>query len=301
MDLFKTIETFVRVANTGSFTAAADQMNLARSVVTRQIAALESSLGVILLNRSTRKLSLTTAGTLYLRQCRDILDRVQFAAESLHTTRDTPQGDIRFGIPQGIGMRYVMPLLTQFVSLYPKIQLQLVVGDDCLDLLEHGLDMAIHVTSRLDDNLVAKRLFISRRMLVAAPSYIAQKGVPVHPRELMNHLCIGAQPQERWPFLIENSLQEFPARSRFTCNDTQAQLQAAQSGLGIAYLPDFVVHDLLQKNELTVLLSPFTKAEQAVCLVCPGPRHISHQVRALAEFLATQFIDVAQQLTQHRG
>jgi DNA-binding transcriptional LysR family regulator len=194
-------------------------------------------------------------------------------------------------------MRYVMPLLTQFASCYSSVNLQLVVGDDQLDLLAHGLDMAIHVTSRLDENLVAKQLFISRRVLVASPDYLAKKGVPFHPRELISHTCIGSQPQEKWPFIIEGTMQEFPARSQFTSTDTQAQRCAAEAGLGVAYLPDFIVHDSLESNKLVRLLSSVTKAEQAVCLVCPGPRHISHQVRALADFLITHFVDIEQKLS----
>lgn len=286
MDLLRAMQVFVRVADTGSFTLAADQLHVDRSVVTRQISALEKHLQSQLIQRSTRQLSLTAAGERYLRQCREILDMVQFAGDSLHTTQETPRGPIRFGIPADFGMPYVMPLLADFVAQNPLVELELTVSDGAINLIESGLDMAIHITSRLDDTLVAKRLTISRRLLVASPEYLQQHGTPVHPRELRSHDCIGTQPGESWPFVVEGKLQSFSARGRLSCANPHARLQAAEYGLGIAYLPSYVLRQSLQQSRLTPLLSDYTQVEEDICLVCPGPRHIAQQVRTLAEFLA---------------
>lgn len=291
MDVLRAMQVFVRVADTGSFTLAADQLHVDRSVVTRQIGALEKHLQSQLIQRSTRQLSLTAAGERYLRQCREILDMVQFAGDSLHTTQETPRGPIRFGIPADFGLPYVMPLLTEFVASHPLVELELTVSEGAINLIESGLDMAIRITSRLDDTLVAKRLTVSRRLLVASPDYLRQRGTPFHPRELRAHDCISTQPGESWPFVVDGQLQAFNARGRLSCASAPARLQAAEQGLGIAYLPSYLLRQALDGGRLLPLLGDYTRVEEDICLVCPGPRHIAQQVRALAEFLAQRLHD----------
>ncbi len=288
MDRLGAMQIFVRVVETGSFTAAADQLDVARSVVTRQIAALEAHLGAKLIARSTRRLALTAAGALYLEKCREILNLVQAAEGDLAGERQAPRGPIRMAVPMSFGQRHLMPLMNEFAVRYPEVDIDLEFNDRRINLIEEGMDLAIRITGRTEPTHVLRRLSVCRMAVLGSPEYLARHGTPRHPAELVRHQCLGYTPiqRSRWSFLIEGEAREFEVGGRLRANNGDALVDAAISGLGIVYQPTFIAGDAIRSGELQVILPDFPLPELAVYAVFPGHRHVSHRVRVLVDFLA---------------
>lgn len=212
MDRLAAMQTFVRVAEAGSFTAVASQMTLARSAVTRQIAALEVRLGVKLMARSTSWLSLTSEGATYLEQCREILDRINAAEGELAAEEQTLRGVIRTTVPLAFGLLHLTPFRSQFAEAHPEIHID-DFNDRRVNLIEEGMDLGLRITEQLPETTVAIRLTSCRFVVVASPEYLQRHGEPRHPDELARHACFAYSLASRggWPFLIDGST----IRSRF--------------------------------------------------------------------------------------
>ncbi|MDD3484686.1 LysR family transcriptional regulator [Azovibrio restrictus] len=288
MDRLLAMETFVRVAEAGSFAAVAERLNLARSVVTRQIAALEAHLGVKLLTRSTRSLHLTPEGAAYLEKCRDILGLVAAAEGDLAGERQAPRGVIRMSLPMSLGLRRLMPLLADFAGLYPEVEVMLEFSDRRVNLVEEGFDLALRVSTRLDPGSVARRLGTSRMAVVAAPAYLERHGHPARPEALLEHQCLGytLAPQSSWTFLIDGAWRSVPVRGRFQANNGDALLEAAERGLGITCQPTFITAEAVRAGRLLQLLPDFPLPELDIHALFPGHRYLPHRVRVLADYLA---------------
>jgi DNA-binding transcriptional LysR family regulator len=288
MDRIDAMRLFVRVSELNSFSAAAQQLGLARSAVTRQIAALEAHLGVKLLARSTRRLALTTAGTAYLEKCRVILNLVDAAETGLAEERQTPRGAIRLSLPLSFGLRHLAPLLLDFASLYPEVSLDMDYSDHRSNLFEEGLDLAIRITPRLQPGDVARRVSSARLVVLAAPDYLARHGEPRHPEELIHHECLGYTAAARsgsWPFTVEGAVQGFPVRSRIQANNGDVLLEAAVRGLGIVIQPTFLAAPALAAGSVREILKDFAIPELGIYAVLPSNRHMPHRVRMLVDFL----------------
>jgi DNA-binding transcriptional LysR family regulator len=194
MNQLDAMRTFMRVAELGSFAAVANQLGTVRSVVTRQVAALEEHLGVKLMVRSTRSLTLTSAGAAYLDKCRAILDMVDAAEAELMEERATPRGKLRVSLPLSYGLKRLAPLMLAFSQLYPEIQLAMDFTDRRINLIEEGVDLSVRVTGRLEPGDIVRKLGTSQLLALASPGYLALRGRPQHPSELMRHACIGYAP-----------------------------------------------------------------------------------------------------------
>ena len=222
MDRLDAMRLFVRVAELGSFSAVALQLGAARSVVTRQIAALESHLGTKLLARSTRRLSLTSAGTAYLEKCREILNLVEIAETGLAEERQTPRGPIRLSLPLVYSLRHLAPLLIEFSRRYPEVELDMDFSDRRSNLIQEGIDLAVRITPRLEPGDVARRLGSARMVVLASSDYLAAHGEPLHPAELIDHQCLGytAGPSsQRWSFLVDDRIESFGIWPRLLANN----------------------------------------------------------------------------------
>lgn len=289
MDRIDAMKLFVRVSDAGSFSAVAQQMGVARSVVTRQVAALEAHLRVKLLARSTRRLSLTSAGAAYLEKCRTILELVDSAETDLSAEHQTPRGLIRASVPLSFGMRHLAPLLTEFAERYPEVTLDVDYSDRHSNLFEEGIDLAVRITNRLETTNVARRISYSRILVVASPEYLARHGEPRHPEELASHWCLGytgtAFPTQ-WPFLVDGHTQTFPVRCRLLANNGDALLQAAIAGSGFTRAPLFIAAEALRKGQVRQVLQEFPMPDLGIYAVLPGNRLIPYRVRALMDFLA---------------
>ncbi len=290
MDRLDAMRLFMRVAEMGSFSAVAQQRDLARSVVTRQVAALEAHLGTKLIARSTRRLSLTSAGATYLEQCREILNLVEAAEGGLTDEGQAPRGHIRITLPFSFGIRQLMPLFGDFMAANTDISLELDFNDRRANLIEGAYDLGIRIAGSLDPGDVARKLGSSQSVVVAAPDYIRRHGRPTHPRELIDHECFGylLAPRANWTFIVDGELQAFPVKGRLDANSGDALLDAAIRGLGITRAPTFIAEQAVRAGWLQILLAEFAAPELGVYAVFPGNRYVPHRVRALVEFLAAR-------------
>lgn len=291
MDRLAAMHLFVRVAELGSFAAVAQQLNVARSVVTRQIAALEEHLGAKLMARSTRRLTLTSAGTAYLEKCRVILNLVEAAEIGVAEERQTPRGNIRISLPLSFGLKRLAPLLLDFSQRYPEVALDMDYSDRRVNLIEEGIDLSIRVTRRLDAGDVARRIGTSRMLVLASPDYLSRHGQPAHPAELAHHVCLGytnAGAATTWQFVVDGQLENFPIRSRINANNGDVLTEAAAQGLGIACQPDFIAGSFIAAGRVVEILVDYPGPELGIYAMLPSNRHIPYRVRVLMDFLAAR-------------
>lgn len=289
MDRLHAMHLFVRVAELSSFSAVALQMGVARSVVTRQIAALETHLGVKLMARSTRKLTLTSAGTAYLEKCRVILNLVEVAESGLAEERQTPRGMIRISLPLSYGLQRLAPLLLKFARLHPEVGLEMDYTDRRVNLIEEGIDLSIRITSRLESSDIVRKIGASRIRVIASPAYLRQHGRPQHPSDLAAHACLGymaAGTQQAWQFQVNGVLTGFAVRSRINANNGEMLTEAAAQGLGITCQPDFILGSYLADGRVEEILSDYPMQELGIYAMLPGTRQVPHRVRVLIEYLA---------------
>ncbi len=296
MDRLEAMRLFVQVAERGSFAAVAEHIGVARSVVTRQIAALETHLGVKLMARSTRRLTLTTAGAAYLEQCRVILNLVEAAETDIAEHHLTPRGPVRIGLPLVFGLKRLLPLLLEFAQRYPEINLDMDYTDRRLNLIEEGFDLSIRITDRLEPGDIARKLGTCRLFAVASPDYLARRGRPAHPAELKHHECLTYTLDARhatWWFQVEGRLEPVYVRSRISANNGEVLIEAAGSGLGIALQPDFIAGPALAAGTIEAILEPFTPPAPGIHALLPSNRYVPYRVRVLIDFLAARLREPA--------
>lgn len=291
MDRLEAMRTFARVAELGSFSAVARQLGVARSVVTRQVAALEEHLATQLLARSTRRLALTSAGADYLEKCRVILNLVDAAEGGVAAERHAPRGPIRLSLPLSYGRSRLAPLLLEFAARNPEVSLDMDFVDRRSNLIEEGIDLAIRITARLEPGDVSRRLGSSRMQVLASPGYLARHGEPAHPSELVHHECLAytatANPGQ-WEFLVDGRAQRFAVRARLQSSSGEMLLEAAAQGFGITLSPDFLAAEALAAGRVVPTLRAFGLPELGIHAVLPGTRHIPHRVRVLIDYLAAR-------------
>ena len=282
------------MAELGSFAAVAQQMGVARSVVTRKVAALEARLGVKLIARSTRRLNLTAAGAAYLERCREILRLLDAAEVELGEDKHEPRGPIRIGLPLIYGVRHLAPLLLEFCRRYPGIDLDMDFSDRRINLIEEGVDLSVRVTDALGQREVARRLGDAHMVVVASPAYLAARGEPSHPSELAAHECLSytLSDNSSWRFVVDGQVRSFPVRGRIQANNGDVLLAAAVQGLGIACEPTFIADSSLAAGMVRQILPKFPMPALGVYAMLPGNRHVPHRVRVLVEYLATRLSDL---------
>lgn len=282
---------FVRVAELGNFSAVAREKGIARSVVTRNIAQLEQSLGIKLITRSTRRLTLTPAGSAYLEKCREILDLIEAAETELAQEHRALRGAVRISLPLSYGMKRLSPLLLEFAGRHPNIGLAMHYNDRQVDLIGEGVDVAIRITRRLADSDIVRRIGTVNVLAAASPAYLARHGKPRHPSDLVHHDClsyIAGDHVAAWSFLVDGEPVPFPVRVRLTANNGDVLCQAAACGMGIVYQPDFIMAESIEAGLVTPILADFPPPELGVYVMLPGNRQLPLRVRALIDFLADQ-------------
>ncbi|VVD81378.1 LysR family transcriptional regulator [Pandoraea terrigena] len=286
MDNLAEIAAFVRAAETLSFVGAGREMGVSASAIGKQIARLEATLGVRLFQRSTRRVNLTEAGQTYYERCRRVLDELADARAMLSEVSQIPRGILRVGLPV-TAYRFLMPLLPAFAEKYPDIELDLDFDDRIVDLIKRRLDVVIRSGDLPDSTLMSRRVGPFRFVLCASPGYLARRGTPQTPDDLETHACL------RFRFPTSGKLQSWafvPAvthepklRTRLTCNNMEALLSAATHGLGIAYMPDFLVRDALAAGELQVLLGNYLENPGQFWMLWPSSRLLSPKLRVFVD------------------
>ena len=293
MDRLSAMEAFLRVAEAKSFTAAAERLRLSKSLVSRQVAALETELGVRLLQRTTRSLTLTEAGERYLEASRRILAEVEEAKLLVGSLQASPRGRLSVNAPMSFGFLHLAPALPQFLARYPEVEIEMAMNDRFVDLIEEGFDLAVRIGRLPDSSLVARKLAPIRRTISASPAYLARHGAPVAPNDLQAHECLcnsNLTRSEEWRFVTKDGRPwHVEVKGRLRVNNGDALRAAALLGLGIVNLPSFIVGGDLQSGALVSLLAEYLPQDAAVYAVYPHSRHLSPKVRAFTEFLAERF------------
>ena len=288
MDKLNAMQIFLRVAEAGSFTAVADQLQVDRSAITRQISALEKHLAVKLITRSTRSLTLTPAGSAYLEKCRLILNLVDATESSLTEESALVRGRIRLGLPLSFGRERLLPAILEFMRLQPKLELLLTMSDQRSNLIEEGLDLAIRVTNDLQPSDIVRKLGQCRLVTVASPAYLAEHGGPQHPDDLRHHECLlysSSSTAAQWPYSIDGQVKTVAVRGRLAANNGLALLTANAAGMGISLQPDFLVDPFLARQQLVEILAGFAPPPLGIYAVLPSNRYIPQRVALLIDFL----------------
>lgn len=292
-DLIPLFRSFVRVVEAGSFTAVAAEQNTSQPTVSRQIAALEQHLGCLLLQRTTRALTLTEDGRAFYAQAQLALEAIAEAETSVGRRKGKPTGTLRLACAAVLGRLHILPRLPCFLERYPDVAVDLVMGDDFTDLVEQRIDLSIRVGALTDPGLVARRIGTSRRVVVATPDYLERHGEPRTPEDLRDHACIlytrlatGAN----WPFTGKDGPNSVPVQGRLTVNSTEGVRAAILSGLGIGMVPvwHFVDREI-ETGRLRVLLPEHEPAPHPIHVVYPPRRFIAPKLRAMLDHLATEF------------
>lgn len=289
MDRLEAMQLFVRVTELGSFAAVAQQLGVARSVVTRRIAGLEAHLGVKLLARSTRQLSLTQEGAVYLERCRSILELVDVAEADITHDHTRPRGRIRASIPLSYGIRRLTPALVAFSREYPEVGLELDYSDRRVNLIEEGFDLAIRITSRLEPTDIVRRLGSSRLLVVASPAYLEAHGSPARPGDLQEHDCLAYSARgtgQSWQFTVDGKPETVHVNCRIAASSGDALMLAAVAGLGITRQPDFIAQEYLADGRVQSVLDRHAPAPMGIYAVLPSNRHVPLRVRVLTDYLA---------------
>ncbi len=292
MDRLEDMSLFVRVVEAGSFTAAARHAGLSKSLVSRRIAALEDRLSARLLNRSTRRLSVTETGTAFYDRCRRILAEVAEAENFAACLDAEPRGTLRLAAPMSLGMRHLSPAIAAFMTEHAELTVELDLNDRIIDLASEGQDLAIRVGRLPDSSLIARKLAPCRYVVCASPAYIARHGEPQTPNDLVHHHLLiysNRSMADQWRFVGGDERLAARFTRRIVVNNGEVLSDAAEAGLGLAVLPTFIVGPALTRGGLQIVLAEHPLEEAGIFAVYLPNRHLSAKVRRIVEFLAERF------------
>jgi DNA-binding transcriptional LysR family regulator len=282
------LQTFVRIADGGSLSAAARATGRSLPAISRSLVQLESELGVRLLHRTTRRIHLTDAGAQYLERCRRILAEVDDANASVSNLDRSLAGPIALTAPILFGQLHIAPVVTEFLGLHPEVSVNLMLSDALSNIVEEGIDLAVRIGRLQDSGLVARKLGEVRRVACASPAYLKRRGTPKTPKDLATHSCLqfGAlSPTPYWEFHEAGKPRQVRIQGNFSSNQGAPVIAAARAGLGIVFTLSYQVQELVAKGELRVVLQPYEAPPIPVSVILPSGRMQPARVKALADFL----------------
>jgi len=292
LDKLTAMRVFVKVVELGSFTRAADALELSRTMTTTHLAKLEAHLGVRLLNRTTRRLSLTEPGAAYYDRCVGVLGEIESLEESLEAMTERPRGVLKISAPVSFGARHLAGALAQYLERYPAVKLDVNLNDRSVDLVEEGYDLAIRISRLVDSSLIARRIASTSMRLCASPAYLARGGAPEHPQALTAHDCLGYTYSGRgntWEFEGPDGPVAVRVPVETRTNSGELLRLLALHGHGVVLLPAFMILDDLAAGTLVELLPGFRAEELGIFAVYPSRKYLSAKVRTLVDFLAQHF------------
>jgi DNA-binding transcriptional LysR family regulator len=292
MDLFQAMKTFACVVESGSFTGAADRLSMSKAAISRQINELEQHLGVRLLQRSTRSLSVTSDGDEYLLRCREVFAALEQAEQVAGGTSDKVRGRLRISAPLSFGMLHLAPLWGPFAALHPGIALDIVLTDRVIDLVDEGFDLAIRIARLPASELVSRTLAHTRLVLCASPAYLERHGALDHPRDLAGRDVISYSYHswgDTWTFQGPTGPTAVVTRPRFQANNGDTCRVAAIDGHGIVLLPEFIVYRDLADGSLVELLDDYQSDGLDIQAVYPTRKQLPLRVRKLVDYLIESF------------
>ncbi|MBV7263841.1 LysR family transcriptional regulator [Photobacterium sp. WH77] len=278
------VSEFVAVAESSSFTLAARKLSTSVAQVSRRVAALEDRLAVKLLNRTTRKVTLTEAGMLYFQQCKHLVDGLEQAELAVTQMQTTPKGLVRVTAPVTYGELHLAPLINQFLEQYPQVDVELVLTNQKLDLIESGVDLAIRLGRLEDSTLLARRLSTRQSYVCASRDYLDRHGEPHTLSELSKHQCLVGS-VDVWRFKDKQQSRALRISGRLKCNSGFALRDAAKRGLGLIQLPDYYIQQDLESGELIEVLAQYRDDKEGIWALFPSSVRLSPKVRLLVDFL----------------
>ena len=292
MDKFQEMRAFVTVVDTGSFVRAADALNLSKTAVSRLVGEMEARLGTRLLHRTTRKLSLTQEGEVFLERCRQLLDGVAEAEAELSAHSGEAVGQLRVNVPVTFGLLHLAPRWPAFMALHPKVVLDVTLADRLVDLVDEGSDLAVRIARLQTSSLVSRQLTSTRMILCASPEYLRRHGAPENPIDLARHSVIAytlLAMGEQWEFEGPQGPVSVKVVPRMRTNSGDTCCAAAVQHQGIVLQPSFLVGAHLASGALVEVLPQYRSIELGVYAVYPTRKHLTPKVRALIDFLVNAF------------
>ncbi|MGI9238907.1 MAG: LysR family transcriptional regulator [Woeseiaceae bacterium] len=296
MDKFEDLQAFVAVVDAGSFTAASERLDSAKSAVSRRISALEERLGVQLLRRTTRVLNLTETGRGFYEHASRILADLEEAEAAVQQEHGELRGRIRLALPLSFGVRHMCKPIAAFSKLHPKVEFNLNLNDRRVDLIEEGADLALRIGRLQDSSLIARRLFDARAVVCASPHYLSVHGEPKTPADLQNHDCLvysNLEEPNKWTYLDEAGEKRIvKVKPGLAASSGDFLTNAAAHGMGLVIQPTFIASESIRRGSLVPVLTNYDWPISPAYAVYPPTRHLSYRVRALIDFLAERFSGV---------
>lgn len=297
MDTLDGIKTVVAVVETGSFTAASERLGMSKALVSKYIGEVEDSLGVRLLNRSTRRLALTEAGQRYYDQALPLLEEFEEMVDSVTGEQSSPRGLLRISVPVTFGEMSLAPLIPKFLQQYPDIGVDLQLSDKMIDMLEEGIDVVIRIGGVDDSSLIAKHIQTLPLALCASPDYIQSRGRPETPEDLSEKIALhdfiidsNFRIGKHWPIICPNNITtSVEVRSRIMANSPRAVKEIALASGGIGMIPRFIVQDAFDDGRLEEVLPDYRTLEFGLFAIYPHRRYLSRKVRCFIDFLIAEF------------
>ncbi|WP_419904572.1 LysR family transcriptional regulator [Kiloniella sp.] len=292
MDRLSGMEAFIAVAETSSFSAAGKRLGIARAVVSKRVAALEGAMGAQLLNRTTRRVSITGPGAEFYERCRVIVEEFNVASDELARNQVEPEGHIKFSVPMSFGQLHIAPALLDFMEMYPKIVVNMVLTDRFVDVVAEGYDLVVRVGNLEDSSLISRHLAPVQRILCASPEYIKANGTPHEPAELTNHRILHYgwhRTGTRWDLESRREKISVDVTVNFSANNGEVLAAAAKAGRGIALMPNFVVASDIKAGKLVRVLTEFEATSVGLHALWPASKLQPTRVRTLIDFLIDRF------------
>lgn len=295
MDKFESLRAFTQVVKENGFAAAARKMDLSRSAVNKLVINLENELGVQLLHRTTRKVTPTATGLAFYERCLNILHDLEEAELAVSSWQEKPQGILKVNAPMSFGTLYLGDAIANFMLKYPELQIQLTLEDRFINPLEEGYDLIIRIGKKLNSpNLITHNLTEVKIVLCASSSYLEKNNIPKNPYDLTNHCCLNygyLNSSNKWEF-INNKKEKYVVKiNPILCsNNGEILAQAAVKGLGIAFLPLFIINKYVKENRLKIILPEYNAPEVVMFIMYPVNRHLSTKVKLLTKFLQTELL-----------
>jgi DNA-binding transcriptional LysR family regulator len=292
MDRSLEMAAFVAVVDAGSFVAGADALRISKTAISRHVDALEQRIGVRLLHRTTRRLSLTDEGRLFYQRARDILAATDDAEAEVSSRTQAPGGLIRVNVPLSFGMSHLAPLWGRFMAVYPQIDLDITLNDRLVDLVDEGYDLAVRISALPDSSLVSRKLATTEMLMCASPGYLAVRGTPGHPRDLAQHRVLaytGLAGRDEWRLDGPGGEVVVRTRPRVYSNNGDTCLAIAMNDGGIILQPSFMVSDDLDRGRLVRVLPEYRSRQLGIYAVYPSRKQLPLKVRCLVDFLVESF------------
>ena len=292
MDIFTAMKVYCSVVENDSLADAARKMNVSPSVVSKHLSALEDRLGVRLLNRTTRRISITEEGTAYYERCKQIITDVAEAEIEVSSAHTAPRGLLKITAPVTFAHRHLTPHLPKFLDMFPEVEVQVQVNDRVVDLVDEGIDLAIRISQLKDSSLIARRLAPNRRYIAATPEYLERNGTPKSVDDLKDHRLITwppGNPLNDWHFLIDGVDRIIKVKGAIAVNEGDAILTTLLAGGGLGMTQEFLAGPFVKEKKLVPLLEEIVREDNPIYAVYPSSRHLSPKVRAFVDFLVKTY------------